>query len=213
MDYSSGPGTAPEWVSIPDAAEISGLSASTLLTWCRAGSLASQVARTDQGEQRVVRLADVVSKVRMPDPVAGPTVRTSAELVPLMTALPDIIRDLADARERAARAETKVEFLKEQIASLKREGEQAAPPPSDDLPPALEGQPLQGTIEPEISSSSSLLEEVADSIEEQPTSDEEEPATDASWLWDTEELGGVNADEVSVPEHHTRWRFRRKRRT
>jgi hypothetical protein len=121
----------PEWITVPEAAEITGVSISRLLTWCREGLIASEVAETAEGSLRMVRANEAIARTEregvdsvapQPRPRAG-----STELQTIITALPGIIRELGDARERAARAEMKVEFLSQQLKAL-RDGPAPASP-------------------------------------------------------------------------------------
>ena len=50
-------------------------------------------------------------------------------------------QQLAEARERAAKAETEVRFLRERLAELRQQKEPAPTPPSEPEPPATPLQP------------------------------------------------------------------------
>ena len=62
------------------------------------------------------------------------TLAISNAIAPILNAYPELSRELADARERAARAETKVEFLMERLAEMRAQLEGGAAPASPPLP-------------------------------------------------------------------------------
>ena len=117
------------WITLKEAAAEAGVSVSTLRNWYRKGIIKSKVRPGPHGDQRFVRLVEVRGRATKPGekkrPAAGRDSdgERGSELVPVAKALPDLIRDLADARERAGRAETKAEFLSEQLAAKQQEVE------------------------------------------------------------------------------------------
>ena len=51
-----------EWVTLPEAAAAAGVSVSALRSWYRAGDVPSRMERGPHGQQRVVRLEDVLER-------------------------------------------------------------------------------------------------------------------------------------------------------
>jgi hypothetical protein len=114
-----------QWIGIRQAAKDSGVSISTLRNWYRKGLIESRLMPGPNGEQRMVRSEEVMSRAAegMSSTVASDG-RLSGngaglEVVPAARSLPDLVRELALARERAGRAETKAEFLSDQLAETK----------------------------------------------------------------------------------------------
>ena len=62
------------------------------------------------------------------------TLAISNAIAPILNAYPELSRELADARERAARAETKVEFLTERLAEMRAQLEGGTAPASPPVP-------------------------------------------------------------------------------
>ena len=129
----------PDWVTLREAAREAGVSVSTLRNWYRKGLIESRAAEGSNGPQKMVRRLEVLERANKggsrprgagdppPEQVPGPGPNGAAprrapgrgDLVAVTRALPELIRELADARERAGRAEAKAEFLAEQIAELR----------------------------------------------------------------------------------------------
>lgn len=123
-----------EWISLRDAAAESKVSISTLRNWYRKGLVESRMDSGPNGDQRMVRRDQILARAdgkassekaassngapetKSPSPDAD---EGRGALVPVAKALPDLIKELADARERAGRAETKAEFLSEQLTEVK----------------------------------------------------------------------------------------------
>lgn len=148
----------PEWMSLPDASQVSGASIGTLLGWVRDDLIESQITDGPEGRRCLVRIEEVLERAdRSRGSESTPASETdspqggtsgsegessreatragSNELLPLMKALPELIRELGDARERAARAETKVEFLTQRLAELKnRPPERVQEAPQHEIP-------------------------------------------------------------------------------
>jgi hypothetical protein len=53
---------AAEWVTLPEAAAAAGVSVSALRTWYRRGDVAAELAAGPHGQQRLVRLEDVLER-------------------------------------------------------------------------------------------------------------------------------------------------------
>lgn len=134
----------PQWVPLAEAAERAGVNVSTLRNWARSGKVESRTANGSGGPRRLVRLEEVVARASGDSPprragatgddvASDDTMQRSrsieeelgAQLVPVMKALPDMIRELAEARERTGRAEAKAEFLSDQLAELRSRREES----------------------------------------------------------------------------------------
>jgi hypothetical protein len=117
------------WVGLRQASAEAGISISTLRNWYRKGVIESRIRPGPNGEQRMVRRDEVLHRAGDGNSLQAARENTAstngagAELVPVARALPDLIKELARARERAGRAETKSEFLSEQLAEAKARAE------------------------------------------------------------------------------------------
>jgi hypothetical protein len=126
----------PQWVSAAEAADVAGVTPGTVRYWARNGLIVSEVVGGPGGDKTLVRLDEVLQHARQEDPSRGTPpgspgrsapadvvtdlpARTS-ELAPILQSIPEIMAQLTAATDRAARAETKVEFLSAQIADLRR---------------------------------------------------------------------------------------------
>lgn len=149
-------GEGPQWVSAAEAADAAGVTPGTVRYWARAGLIVSEVVAGPAGERTLVRLDEVLSHARREGAAStsahGPPgggdsgevvidlpARTS-ELAPILKSVPEIMAQLTAATDRAARAETKVEFLSAQLQDLRRRlaeaGLRSTPEPT--LPEAWE---------------------------------------------------------------------------
>ncbi|MDQ3951889.1 MAG: MerR family transcriptional regulator, partial [Actinomycetota bacterium] len=140
-DRQTAPGGSegPQWVSAAEAADVAGVTPGTVRYWARNGLIVSEVVQGPGGEKTLVRLDEVLQFARQEGgsrggiPPRGPSqaqtqpgdvvtdlpARTS-ELAPILKSIPEIMAQLTAATDRAARAETKVEFLSSQLADLRR---------------------------------------------------------------------------------------------
>jgi hypothetical protein len=141
-DRQTTPGAVegPQWVSAAEAADLAGVTPGTVRYWARNGLIVSEIVEGPAGEKTLVRLEEVLQHARQerPSRSAGPgqgpggpsaappadvvtdlPARTS-ELAPILKSIPEIMAQLTAATDRAARAETKVEFLSAQLADLRR---------------------------------------------------------------------------------------------
>lgn len=139
-DRQTTPGGAegPQWVSAAEAADVAGVTPGTVRYWARNGLIVSEVVQGPAGEKTLVRLDEVLQHARQEAPArhsaadrpaapSGPggdvvtdlPARTS-ELAPILQSVPEIMAQLTSATDRAARAETKVEFLSAQVSELRR---------------------------------------------------------------------------------------------
>ena len=127
----------PQWVSAAEAADVAGVTPGTVRYWARNGLIVSEVVGGAAGEKTLVRLDEVLAHARgegggrRPSSGASHTggpagevvtelpARTS-ELAPILKSIPEIMAQLTAATDRAARAETKVEFLSAQLAEMRR---------------------------------------------------------------------------------------------
>ena len=124
----------PQWVSAAEAADVAGVTPGTVRYWARNGLIVSEIVGGPAGERTLVRLDEVLHHARQEGPAgsapsggrapAGEVVtelpaRTS-ELAPILKSIPEIMAQLTAATDRAARAETKVEFLSAQLADVRR---------------------------------------------------------------------------------------------
>jgi hypothetical protein len=132
-DWSPGPesGTAsgPNWVTAADAADAAGVSPNDVRAWAARGEIVSQKG----GETVMVRLDEVLRRASGTEGGgAGDYQQTGAasvpadpdggqvNLSPIITSIPELIGQVASAADRAARAETKVDFLREQMAEMRK---------------------------------------------------------------------------------------------
>jgi hypothetical protein len=123
-----------ERIGLKEAARRYGIGVETLRAWCRAGEVDAVMGRGPQGRQWLVIPATVAARKRRAGAgkrsASGPTSDGSAMLVPrdawdrLLAQLGNLHeagRQLAEARERAAKAETEAIFLRERLAELRQE--------------------------------------------------------------------------------------------
>jgi len=140
--------TAADRITLQEAAKRFGVSASTLGSWCRSG----EVDAAKQEGRWMVAPGSISARKRSgrsrrgagPAARSGPSVDGSAMLVPrdawdkVMDQLGNLYQagqQLAEARERAARAETEAGFLRERLGEMREErnilrrriGEEPAP--------------------------------------------------------------------------------------
>lgn len=126
----------PQWVSAAEAADVAGVTPGTVRYWARNGLIVSEVVEGPAGEKTLVRLDEVLQHARQEGPgrAGHPSATTdtpsgevvtdlparTSELAPILQSIPEIMAQLTAATDRAARAETKVEFLSAQLADLRR---------------------------------------------------------------------------------------------
>jgi DNA-binding transcriptional MerR regulator len=123
------------WVTLKEAAETADVSVSALRKWYRQDAIASRLEPGPHGEQRVVRLQEVMDRatrrrprptpaaVAPPDPGGGVLVPREAwqQTLEQLGHLHEAGQQLAEARERAGKAETTSEFLRERVGQLQDE--------------------------------------------------------------------------------------------
>lgn len=136
----STPAAEPGWVTLRAAHDATGVPIDTLRKWGRRGTVPSSVVETDAGRRRIVRLDSVVALARRQGrPLAGADAERAAApatappapgtmIVPIdawdkmlmqLGNLHEAGQQLAEARERAAKAETEAAFLRERLAELR----------------------------------------------------------------------------------------------
>lgn len=149
-----------EWVTLREASDATGIPVGTLGSWARRGTVESYLEGNGGRKVRIVDLNDVKGRAselgRPIAPVPVRAVRPAREtvdapeehrddnvmIVPLdawtkvlnqLGNLHEAGQQLAEARERAAKAETEAAFLRQRLAELR---EAAAPAPAQAAPPA-----------------------------------------------------------------------------
>lgn len=144
---------APGRIGLKEASRRYGVAVSTLRTWCRSGDVDAVMGRGPQGRQWMVAPASVAARKRRAGAggraAAGPSPDGSAMLVPRdawdrllaqLGHLHEAGQQLAEARERAAKAETETVFLRERLSEMRRE--------RDDFKQRLEEPPAPGAAAP-----------------------------------------------------------------
>lgn len=118
---------APFWIPVEQAANELGVPLATIIAWISEGSIVSQAASGSDGVVAMVRRAEVEKRAKRAEEertaalAEEGTSIPGSELAPLLKSLPDLIRDLVEAKERAAKAETKLEFLNERLKEVRSE--------------------------------------------------------------------------------------------
>lgn len=164
------PSSPTRWVTLHEAEEITGVPASTVRNWARKDRIPTQFELGTEGQVRMVGLDEVVARARhlgrlrpTPGPSSAPPPQPPSRpapdapegsvLVPIdawnrminqLGNLHEAGQQLAEARERAARAETEASFLRERLNELRRQTEPPvgpAPIPVDSQPEPLERTP------------------------------------------------------------------------
>jgi hypothetical protein len=209
---SSGTAPGPAWVSAADAADKAGTTPARVREWAQEGVIASQPSQGPLGEQILVRLEEVVERAKGEDPPRSdhpePTTRVynhypTAELSPIFKTIPELVAQLTSATDRAARAETKVEFLSRQVGELKRQLATATDAPvPDDLPPELLETPAR---EPEPESA--VARDPMLSVGEPWTATEDHGVDAPDATTPSTTLEGIWADEPSEREPSNTGRY------
>jgi len=148
-----------DWLTLREASTATGIPVTTLRNWARKGRVATSLDETAGGTRRMVSLDGVRARARQlgqdvepmataesvprprvePDPGSPPP---GTMLVPIdawdkmllqLGNLHQAGQQLAEARERAAKAETEAEFLRERLAEMR--ATQPTPPPHPAPPP------------------------------------------------------------------------------
>ena len=173
-----GPAPSTRWVTLHEAEEATGVPASTVRNWARKDRIPTRFELEPEGQVRMVGLDEVVARARhlgrlRPPPAArtapAPPKRSAAPgeqvaeapdgsvLVPIdawnrminqLGNLHEAGQQLAEARERAARAETEAVFLRERLSELRNRADERteavgplepapAPAPAPEAPPQV----------------------------------------------------------------------------
>lgn len=163
----TGPSERNDWLTLRRASEETGIPVSTLRNWARKGRIPTTLDETPSGPRRMVslqgvrerarRLGQERGETRSAPPVAAAdssmamgrdqvSTPPGTMLVPIdawdkmliqLGNLHQAGQQLAEARERAARAETEAAFLRERLAELReaRTGPEESPPPTSTAEP------------------------------------------------------------------------------
>lgn len=132
-----------DWLTLREAHEITGIPIPTLRKWARREHIPTYLQKTETGELRMVslravreRAAELGREDQTPPPTPAGGRETAPEtppgtmLVPIdawdkmllqLGNLHEAGQQLAEARERAAKAETEAQFLKERLTELRTE--------------------------------------------------------------------------------------------
>lgn len=167
-----------DWLTLRRASEATGVPSSTIRKWARNESIPSFMQRTSQGQVRLVSMAGIKRwadrigrdiESLPPDPIEPvgrqpeteeTSVPEGSMLVPLdawnrmlnqLGNLHEAGQQVAEARERAAKAETETRFLKERLADLREELERTKDNASnsrEDPSSALEDETQRATSSP-----------------------------------------------------------------
>lgn len=111
-----------DWVTLRRASEETGVSISTLRSWYRKGVVDSRVEKGPNGSQRIVRLEEIAGRAKRADKTEATDAHTReprADGVALPNELREMIDELAEARERAGRAEARADFLARELTDLR----------------------------------------------------------------------------------------------
>lgn len=128
-----------DWVSLREAAQLGSVSISTLRRWYRAGKIESRIERGQSGDQRMVRISEVIRhagptvsrekedstndprEVAVQRPLRSQATHSESDVLPIEKRVWDRLlhqlgnlheagQQLAEARERAVRAEERYAF-------------------------------------------------------------------------------------------------------
>lgn len=162
-----------DWVTLRQAGDATGLEVTTLRNWARKGRVPTTLDQTPEGPRRLVSLEGVRARARHLGQTANPVEAVASiapkqeqeavpgspppgtMLVPIdawdkmllqLGNLHQAGQQLAEARERAARAETEAGFLRERLAELRQAA--TAPDPIPEVEPPAVAEPSP-TMEPE----------------------------------------------------------------
>lgn len=150
------PGQGGDWMTLRQASDAAGIPLSRIRTWVKKGRVPTELEELPEGTRRVVSLDAVRARARQldePEPsLESPTLSEGEQegitpppgtmLVPIaawdkmlmqLGNLHKAGQELAEARERAARAETEATFLRERLAELR--GPKTTPQPEPEPEP------------------------------------------------------------------------------
>ncbi|NOY54392.1 MAG: helix-turn-helix domain-containing protein [Actinobacteria bacterium] len=152
------------WITLEQASDLAGVPATTIRNWARKRKVSTKM----DGDVRLVLRDDVIERAHhlghphsrakqvppaqaSPPTPPEPPVPEGSMLVPVdewrrilnqLGNLHEAGQQLADARERAAKAETEAQFLKERVRELRGRLEDAAKPPPAPPQPAPRPEPV-----------------------------------------------------------------------
>jgi len=137
------------WATLQQAEDVTGVAASTLRNWARKGRVPSKLTDDHGDARKLVDLDGVVSRAqelgrfRQPEPARPSTYSPLSGAAPAPAPIPEghmlvpldawerlllqlgnlheAGQQLAEARERAGKAETEVEFLRERVTEMRSE--------------------------------------------------------------------------------------------
>lgn len=142
------------WATLSEAAEQADVSVSTLRAWYRQSKIRSRMVAGPHGQQREVVLADVMERAEQAKATrrSQQAAEAAPERSPQVEAPPDTVllpidawervlaqlgnlheagQQMAEARERAAKAETKAEFLAQRLREREEELKRLQAPDPD----------------------------------------------------------------------------------
>ncbi|MEA2058452.1 MAG: hypothetical protein U9O63_07010 [Actinomycetota bacterium] len=167
-----------DWVTLREASDVTGIPIGTLRKWARRDAIPSLLESEGGHDVRLVNLPDVLTRARelgrdLTPKAAGPEEPSHETVGQRPAPTPDTMivpidawnkmitqlgnlheagQQLAEARERAGKAETEARFLRERLAELREEAAssaQPAPPPDSGPPEAADSAPAgQPATEP-----------------------------------------------------------------
>ncbi len=168
------PGQGSDWMTLRQASDAAGIPLSRIRTWVKKGRVPTSLEELPEGTRRVVSLDAVRARARQLDEPEssvdspplfeteqdGVTPPPGTMLVPIaawdkmlmqLGNLHKAGQELAEARERAARAETEATFLRERLAELRGAKSASEPEPviveaESEPEPAAETAPTPGRM-------------------------------------------------------------------
>lgn len=156
-----------DWLTLREASTATGIPVTTLRNWARKGRVATSLDETADGTRRMVSLEGVKARARqlgqdvehMAATETGPPPTVEQDrgspppgtmLVPIdawdkmllqLGNLHQAGQQLAEARERAARAETEAAFLRERLAEMRATQPPPPPEPAPTAAPVADEEP------------------------------------------------------------------------
>jgi hypothetical protein len=156
------------WMTLRQASDAAGIPLSRLRTWVKKGRVPTALEEFPHGTRRIVPLDAVRARARqldqpvveepptgspeIPELAAAPETPPGTMLVPIaawdkmliqLGNLHQAGQELAEARERAARAETEAAFLRERLAELREVKPAPEPEPTR---PSTEDEPASAVV-------------------------------------------------------------------
>ncbi len=165
-----------EWVTLRQANRLTGIPVETIRKWARRKHIDSYMDSSEAGERRMVSIADVRSraerlgrddsaqKAHLPGEAKAlePETEPGTMLVPIdawdkmllqLGNLHQAGQQLAEARERAAKAETESKFLKERLSEMRAELSALKDTPTE---PVAEEKPAAAPSEDQTAATKTL---------------------------------------------------------